>query len=51
MQVQVDATPVVNDLSSWERQRTTLELQSFIDRRSKALGEELDDIDFELASI
>jgi len=47
---QADQQSIAAD-DSWTRERTTEELRAFIDRRSRALGEELDDIDFELASI
>jgi hypothetical protein len=49
---QVNIEPVtVGDLLSWARERSDEELRSFVDRRSRALGDELDDTDFEIAGL
>lgn len=51
MQVTQVADPQSVTDDSWTRERTTEELRSFINRRSLQLGDDLDEIDFELASI
>lgn len=47
---QVIEPVTTNELVTWARQLTHDDLQSFISRRSIALGD-LDDDDFELASL